>query len=61
MNKVYNLQDLVSRTQQDLEEILGNDVSAKLLWNCLHTKPLSSAATSETKNPQKNAKNKRKK
>ena len=36
MEKVKDLQELVSLSQKELEEILGNDANAKLLWNFLH-------------------------
>ena len=37
MNKVKDMQELVSMSKQQLEEILGNDANAKLLWNFLHS------------------------
>ena len=37
MEKVKDLQELVSLSQKELEEILGNDTNAKLLWNFLHS------------------------
>ena len=37
MNKVKDMQELVSMSKQRLEEILGNDANAKLLWNFLHS------------------------
>ena len=37
MEKVKDLQELVSLSQEELEEILGNDANAKLLWNFLHS------------------------
>ena len=37
MEKVKDLQELVSLSQKELEEILGNDANAKLLWNFWHS------------------------
>ena len=37
MNKVKNLQELVSLSKADLTSILDNDSSAELLWNFLHS------------------------
>ena len=39
MNKVKDLQELVFLTEGQLEDILGNDSNAKLLWNFLHSEP----------------------
>lgn len=48
MRKVHNLQDLASRSQKDLETILGNDTNAKLLWESLHTTSSSNTASSSS-------------
>ena len=37
MNKVKNLQELVSLSKADLTNILDNDSNAELLWNFLHS------------------------
>ena len=37
MNKVKDMQELVSLSESQLEGILGNDTNAKLLWNFLHS------------------------
>lgn len=37
MNKVKDLQELVSLTKEDLNNILENDSCAELLWNFLHS------------------------
>ena len=37
MNKVKDMQELVSLSKRQLEDILGNDSNAKLLWNFLHS------------------------
>lgn len=36
MNKVKDMQELVSLSEKQLEGILGNDSNAHLLWNFLH-------------------------
>lgn len=36
MDKVHDFHALVSLNKKQLEAILENDVSADLLWNCLH-------------------------
>ena len=52
MNKVKDLQELVSLSQKQLEEILGNDANAKLLWTFLHSE-LEVALSSRTKSVRK--------
>ena len=37
MNKVKDLQQLVSLSKAELSNILDNDSSAELLWNFLHS------------------------
>jgi hypothetical protein len=37
MNKVKNLQELVSLSKAELTNILDNDSNAELLWNFLHS------------------------
>lgn len=37
MNKVKNLQELVSLSKTELTNILDNDSNAELLWNFLHS------------------------
>jgi hypothetical protein len=49
MDNVVDLQDLIGKTRQELEKILGNDVNAKLLWDCLHAKPPQMTSTSNRK------------
>ena len=55
MNKVKDLQELVSSSKKELEDILGNDVNAQLLWDTLHTKQslVSSSSSSKTKSKRK--------
>ena len=37
MDKVKDMQELVSLSKRQLEEILGNDTNSNLLWNFLHS------------------------
>lgn len=36
MEKVKDLQELTALSEKCLEDILGNDANASLLWNFLH-------------------------
>jgi len=38
MDKVADLQELVSLSEDKLEQVLGNSSNASLLWGFLHTK-----------------------
>ena len=52
MEKVKDFQELVSMSERELNEILGNDTNAKLLWNGLHGKlvqPVSSTSSSKVR------------
>ena len=48
MDKVKDMQELVSLSEKELENILGNDVNAGLLWNCLHTQPTAPSSTNSS-------------
>jgi len=37
MDRVKDLQELVTLSEKQLEDILGNDANAALLWSFLHT------------------------
>ena len=37
MNKIGDLQELVSLSEGQLDRLLDNDANAKLLWSFLHT------------------------
>jgi len=52
MSKVKDLQELVSLSQKQLEEILGNDANGKLLWTFLHSK-LEIVPSSKTRSARK--------
>ena len=49
MNKVKNLQELVSLSKVELTKILDNDSSAELLWNFLHSEIQLSSVTKKSK------------
>ena len=50
LENVKDFQELVILSEKKLEEILGNNVNAKLLWNCLHNKPKPPTITSHSTN-----------
>ena len=49
MNKVKDLQELVSLSEGQLDRLLGNDSNAKLLWSFLHTQSQVTTRSSQGK------------
>ena len=58
MDKVKDMQELVSLSEKELEHILGNDVNAGLLWNCLHTQPMTPSSTNSSSSSKNRGKGK---
>ncbi len=49
MNKIGDLQELVSLSEGQLDRLLDNDANAKLLWSFLHTQSKVTTTTTRGK------------
>ena len=63
MNKVQDIAELTTLSEEDLSSILGHSQHAKLLWDFLHKEPqtseTSSSALTKTEGSRKTFKRKR--